>query len=131
MYIGLAIQNIQTFDPLAIRPVAAVFLCSCFISETLGCEQFLFQLMACFDQQLCEPFAFGELLVGGIAHHNGSDAAFLLHIAFLGQLLDRAANRHFADIELLLELRLGGDNAAERVYPVQNPVFEDLVDLLV
>lgn len=87
--------------------------------------------MACFNQQFREPFALGELLVGGIAHDNGSDAAFLLHITFLGQLLDRAADRHFADTELFLELRLGGDNAAERVYPVQNPVFEDLLDLLV
>lgn len=131
MDIRLSIQNIQTFNPLAIRPVAAVFLCPSLIGDQTCAQQLLFQLMTCFNQQLCEPFALGELLIGGIAHDNGSDTAFLLHIAFLGQLLDRAADRHFADTELFLQLRLGRDNAAERVYPVQNPVLEDLLDLLV
>lgn len=87
--------------------------------------------MALLYEQLGKPFALRELLIGRIARHNGSDPAFLLHITFLGQLLDRAAHRHFADAEFLLQLRLGGDDTAKRIYPVQNPVFEDFLDLLV
>ncbi|MNC37938.1 hypothetical protein D3C75_865230 [compost metagenome] len=131
MNIGLPIQNVQTFDPLAVGAITAVFLRPGIICNELGRQQSFFQLMSFLYEQLRKPLAFGELLVGGIADHNRADTASLLHITFLRQRLDRAADCHFADSEFFFQLRLGRNDAAHRIDAVQNPVFEDFLNLLI
>ncbi|MNW58652.1 hypothetical protein D3C74_365300 [compost metagenome] len=131
MNIWLAVQNIKTFDPLTVGSIAVIFLCPGIICNELGRQQSFFELMSLLYQQLRKSLALGELLIRGVAGNYRADAASFLHITFLRQLLDRAADCHFADPELLFELRLGRNDAAQRIDAVQNPVFEDFLDLLI
>ncbi|MNI10397.1 hypothetical protein D3C73_635090 [compost metagenome] len=131
MNIRLSVQNIQTFDPLAVGSIPVVFLRPGFVHNELGGQQSFFKPMALLYQQLRKSLALGELLIRGIAGNYRADAASFLHITFLRQLLDRAADCHLADPEFLFEQRLGRNDAAQRIDAVQNPVFEDFLDLLI